>query len=399
MKTVIRPMPYEISQLRETEEWLSQKAAEGLHFRDCMLGFASLTRGEPKAVRYRLEFARRFFQPSDEQKALYADMGWEYVTAIRNDYFVFRTEDPDAPEFHTEDTPIQKEQKDVFWRQLWPFIFLLIIYWRSAPDWLALLGKYGFAYCALQYSSAGLLLTILGLLMTLWTMLRSLRLAIQYKRGRQRKRTRFPLPLYLTSALVLLAGCLISGIYLHTYIPANTRAPENLSFPTLKQVDGDAYGELLEFCDIESDPDRLSAYWRTGRNFSVDNYYLSRRDLLVAPEELKQQLTTYPTREDGYVYPDYAVYYRAGLYRCLTTGLAEELAEAFLTREDHAPEDWEAVLHDGTATVYTCVEEWYGGELYQRLLLLSGRRVMTVIYHGEHDILSFLPAYEQALTE
>lgn len=398
MKTVIRPMPYEISQFHETEDWLTRKAAEGLHFRDCMLGFASLTRGEPKAVRYRLEFSHGFREPGAEQRALYADMGWEYVTAIRGDYFVFRTEDPDAPELHTEDAPIQQEKKNIFWRQLWPFLFVPAISWRSGPEWLGMLWKYGFAYCVLQYSSAGLLLTLLGLLTILWAMLRSLRLAIQYKRGVVGKRTRFPLPLLLTGTLVLLAGCLISGIFLHHYSSRDDRAPEALSFPTLKQIDEDAYDKLLAFRDIQRDPDRLSAHLYTGRDFDCYDQYTHRDDLLVAPEELRQQLTTYPS-EDGRASPDYSVYYRVQLYRCLTAGLAEDLAETLLSPPEGDRPNWSLLSHDGAATVYTCVEEWNSGELYQRLLLTDGRRVMTVTYQGEQDILAFLPAYEAALTE
>lgn len=51
------------------------------------------------------------------------------------------------------------------------------------------------------------------------------------------------------------------------------------------------------------------------------------------------------------------------------------------------------------ATVYTCVEERNVGEIYQRLLLTDGRRVMAVSYQGERDILAFLPLFEAAMTE
>lgn len=399
MKTVIRPMPYEVSQFHETEEWLTQKAAEGLHFQDCALGFARLRRGEPKAVRYRLEFAHGFFKPEQEQKALYAELGWEYVATIRHDYFVFRTEDASAPELHTDESVIRKEKRSIFWTQLCLPVTILILFHSAAPDWFTLLRDYGVAYCATEYSTLGLGLILLGFLLLLWTSLRGLRLAVQYQRGVRNKRPRVPLPLFAVSMLLLLTGSLISTIHLHNFIPAGSHAPEELSFPTLAQIDGDAYRELRDFCDMESDPERLSGYWRSGRNFRCTDHYRRRSDPLVSSEALRQELSTYPTREDGYVYPDYAVCYRVQSYRCLTSGLAEGLMETLLSPPDGDRPDWSRLAHDGTATVYTCLEEWNVGEIYQRLLLTDGRRVMTVSYQGERDILAFLPFFEAALAE
>lgn len=398
MKTVIRPMPYEISQFHETEDWLTQKAAEGLHFQDCALGFARLRRGEPRTVRYRLEFARGFFQPDQEQQALYAAMGWEYVATIRHDYFVFRTEDASAPELHTDETVIRKEKRSIFWTQLCLPVTTLILFHRAAPDWFTLLRDYGVAYCAMEYSTPGLCLILLGFLLLLWTILRGIRLAVQYQWGVARKRTHVPLPLFGISMILLLAGSLISTAHLHHFIDADERAPEQLSFPTLKQVDQAAYNELRDFCDMESDPERLSAYRRGGRDFDCTDHYRRRSDPLVSSEELWQDLSVYPYREDGYVYPDYSVYYRVESYRCLTSGLADGLAETLLSPPEGDKPDWSRLAHGGAATVYHCEETW-NGERCQRLLLAEGCRVMTVSYQGEGDILAFLPLFEAAMTE
>lgn len=329
-----------------------------------------------------------FFQPEQEQKALYAELGWEYVATIRHDYFVFRTEDASAPELHTDEAAIRKEKRSIFWTQLCLPVTILILFHSAAPDWFTLLRDYGVAYCAMEYSTLGLGLILLGFLLLLWTSLRGLRLAVQYQRGVRNKRTRVPMPLFAVSMLLLLTGSLISTIHLRSFIPAGSHAPEELSFPTLAQIDGDAYRELRDFCDMESDPERLSAYRR-------------RSDPLVSSAALRQELSAYPTQEDGYgyVYPDYAVCYRVQSYRCLTSGLAEGLTETLLSPPDGDRPDWSRLAHDGTATVYTCLEERNAGEIYQHLLLTHGRRVMEVSYQGERDILAFLPLFEAALAE
>ena len=110
-KTMVRPVPCSAWDLEGMESWLSDLASEGLHFQkdSFLLGFASFDAGAPRAIRYRLEPGRRKLSslgpgddsPEGEALELHEAQGWEYV-GRRGQFFIYRSEDPEAPEPDTE---------------------------------------------------------------------------------------------------------------------------------------------------------------------------------------------------------------------------------------------------------------------------------------------------------
>lgn len=61
--------------------------------------FATFTKGKPKAVRYRMEPAgRKEDIPDLEQREVYRSLGWDYVCTVGGTFYVWRCDDPDAPE-------------------------------------------------------------------------------------------------------------------------------------------------------------------------------------------------------------------------------------------------------------------------------------------------------------
>ena len=92
----------DIHRIGETESWLSDMAAQGLHLKKIGPVFAHFERGEPERMRYRVDFLYRKPDMGYEQRAMYANSGWEYVCA-QNDMSFFRApEDSGAPELHTD---------------------------------------------------------------------------------------------------------------------------------------------------------------------------------------------------------------------------------------------------------------------------------------------------------
>lgn len=93
------------------ESWLTDLAKEGLLMdQDSQFfGFFSFTRTAPQNVKYRLEPAvkqQSFWDgepgmPKEEALALYAELGWEYVTRY-GDFHIYRSYDPHARELHTD---------------------------------------------------------------------------------------------------------------------------------------------------------------------------------------------------------------------------------------------------------------------------------------------------------
>lgn len=94
--------PYDIPGL---EHWLEQQAAQGLYLRRHGPKVCSFYRDTPRTTRYRLDYCDtdREEDPIPGLIALYQEMGWDYVCRLKDaTLFLFRTQDPHAPEPHTD---------------------------------------------------------------------------------------------------------------------------------------------------------------------------------------------------------------------------------------------------------------------------------------------------------
>jgi len=87
----------------ETESWLSDMAARGLHLKSIGPMFARFERGEPKRMEYRVDFVSRALDYDDDmQRKLYAECGWEHVFT-QKEMRIFRApEGSGASEPHTD---------------------------------------------------------------------------------------------------------------------------------------------------------------------------------------------------------------------------------------------------------------------------------------------------------
>lgn len=102
----MRIAPISIYDVPAQQAWMEDMAARGRFLSEYRAGIfclASFTRGEPKAVRYRLEpMAGKAAYPDMERREVYRSLGWEYVTTAGEVMYIWRCDDPDAPELHTE---------------------------------------------------------------------------------------------------------------------------------------------------------------------------------------------------------------------------------------------------------------------------------------------------------
>lgn len=95
-----RMISTEIWEPRGLETYLAEMEAEGLRLVRATGWFLYFEKTAPRRMRYRVEYIRH---PSEEQLALYADCGWEYVTETNREVQIFRApEDADIPEIHTD---------------------------------------------------------------------------------------------------------------------------------------------------------------------------------------------------------------------------------------------------------------------------------------------------------
>ncbi|MBQ7063634.1 MAG: DUF2812 domain-containing protein [Firmicutes bacterium] len=161
--------PYDVE---GTESWLGDMASDGWMLRrdGFFLGVASFEKGEPAAVRYRLESAPRQAStwddnggnPDDEAVELNAEYGWEYV-ARRGQFYIYRNDCAGDREMNTDPQvqalaikTLQKRQIDHFCMLLfWLVVYPLLHFWKGAS-------------LVLTAAEAGLAVVILPVLIALW---------------------------------------------------------------------------------------------------------------------------------------------------------------------------------------------------------------------------------------
>ena len=102
-KFVKRVIPFESCDIPAIQNWLEDMAEKGLFFKECGVFFAKFEKGEPKDMRYRLDFCDVVAcDIPEEKKELYERSGWNVVGDFKNDCVVICTDDPDAPEIYID---------------------------------------------------------------------------------------------------------------------------------------------------------------------------------------------------------------------------------------------------------------------------------------------------------
>ena len=85
------------------ESWLEEMFAQGWHLTECGFRLAKFRRAEPVRVRCRMMPAsNETLEARKEREALYAQLGWEYLTNQTDRYDIYICRDPEAPELETD---------------------------------------------------------------------------------------------------------------------------------------------------------------------------------------------------------------------------------------------------------------------------------------------------------
>lgn len=102
-KEIMRRLPFTEINIPGIEAWLDQMALEGYFLMDTAGTSWYFTEGEPKNIRYRLDaVTEKGAMPSPEKREDYQAMGWNYVLTHRRMYHIFRADDPEAAELHSD---------------------------------------------------------------------------------------------------------------------------------------------------------------------------------------------------------------------------------------------------------------------------------------------------------
>ncbi|MCT8139178.1 DUF2812 domain-containing protein [Anaerobacillus sp. CMMVII] len=95
----LRPRNY--WRIGEHECWFSDMAAEGLHLKKMGIHFAQFVKGEPKKTKYRIDVSKTK-KITTEQKLMYAECGWNFVTSYGLFNVFSSPAELNAPELHTD---------------------------------------------------------------------------------------------------------------------------------------------------------------------------------------------------------------------------------------------------------------------------------------------------------
>ena len=106
MKRTIRPLYFDSIRPGALEGYLEHMIQRGWRLRKICCGFGLFDAAAPQNTRYRVENVQSEQEEVDDltymQKDFYQECGWEYLHCMGQGQYLFRADDPDVPEFHTD---------------------------------------------------------------------------------------------------------------------------------------------------------------------------------------------------------------------------------------------------------------------------------------------------------
>lgn len=106
MKRTIRPLYFDSIRPGALEGYLEYMAQRGWRLRKICCGFGLFDAAAPQNTRYRVENVQSEQEEIDDltymQKDFYQECGWEYLRCMAPGQYLFRADDPEVPEFHTD---------------------------------------------------------------------------------------------------------------------------------------------------------------------------------------------------------------------------------------------------------------------------------------------------------
>ena len=179
-KTVWKLAPFECFEVDAIADWLDELSRNGLQFRDKWGPFCRFERS-PSPARYRVDPGRIALDPTEEERiSTYRHFGWEFCSCYTQHAEVYRAEDPDTPELHTDHDLLDDLVKRTICNRLGRCLAFAIPTLQ-----LLRLTSYAFTeWVNQQYDSYWLpllLICALSLLMLLLTVVWIVAAALQYK--------------------------------------------------------------------------------------------------------------------------------------------------------------------------------------------------------------------------
>lgn len=155
MKTVDRFWPFMKADYRAAETYLETQSRKGLHITriDSKAVWATYEKGEPRNIKYSIDYHNGETEERDAYKALLADAGWQHV-ADMDLYMIFASKENAAPiPIHTDWEEECRSMRKGLWRYEIPlgiiavvaasFLYRENVEIKTIDQWVALFGLIG----------------------------------------------------------------------------------------------------------------------------------------------------------------------------------------------------------------------------------------------------------------
>ena len=380
--------PANVYDVAANETWLEDQAAQGWHLTG-MTGWSGVfEKGKPKICRYRMQPVpqRKQVRPA-EMIELYGSLGWQYVCTLQGLFYVWRSEDPGAPELDTDPVVQGMGYRYLRRRMLRDGIISLLLLAVLVGLWVWLSGLSGTPLLdtvtewvpgRLLAGSVGAALILVLLVCQVSSMvrlLRTLRAGIPLKRPRPYRLQRWLARGLLACFVFILAAHFLGGLrnmsgngLARGWDAGNSRGvpKEDVVYVDLACLEG---AEITEFWGCRTKVQEL-----------CPRMYLTRQ-LSLGPVERElrpgDSLQVISSAETTY-------------YRMLTEGLAAAL-EAELARERPSSFGSSGFVQGHPALAPVEAKEldgfWWGESTYYQFALARlGREVLLLQYEGDTDL-------------
>lgn len=385
-ETIYKVCPISIYDVAAVETWLEDLAREGW----CPVGFpggrVELRPDAPMESRFRLQPLRGKKETLDpEREAVCRAMGWRLVGRLSGVFWVWRCDDPDAPELDT-DPVVQGEGYRYLRRRMirrtagWVVVWLALLagsVWMAANLSLREMLYRGSWLSSLLQPLLGAVLLVLILVeiwldaRNTWRLWKTLTAGVPLERPKPYRRQRLLGQASYGITLVILV--------LNIVVNFQNLNPVRFGWEHTRDILENGQPPAEAVTVHLADLDGVESHW-----FSAEE-----KTLPIAPE-------MYATRQYGELPGVGQVSAETDYYRLRTAGLARRLAEelteerigSWLTQPQPLLEELDAAGLDG---FWWAAESGDVSPASQYAVLLRGQEVLAVRYHGPRDLRGAVP--------
>ena len=138
MKKIHRLAPCAHYDVERIESWLTDMASQGFHLmkEPAFMGFFAFEKGTGAEVRYRLEPKQKLSdgkKPDWEQRAMFRDYGWEFVTDYSL-FYIYRALSPEAAELNTDPKVQAVSMKGALKQLILPLLIVIHVFCNAITD-------------------------------------------------------------------------------------------------------------------------------------------------------------------------------------------------------------------------------------------------------------------------